>query len=1341
MIPPSSRYRSGIAFGAALGAIIFGLAHFGKKEHVTVAVWPPDSGTVAVAESPRAIPSTEVPGARSGRPWEDMASWDQWPPREQLIRLLSKPFGLTSHGRVEQLELAKDELLVPIGPPRLKRFPPQADAEALLQKAEEWQTVSGVMPQLVFYPSGMEHTDRNRRVLNGRLLLHTTSAPDAIVAATAAGCEKVEAMAGLAGYVVAEDRRMPGSSLLAAAALSKVAGIEFALPMVGVRLVKTAIPDDPTADPKFSLQWHLKNPRLIASLRVDANLFPTNAQPVWSEVQGRGVVIGIVDDGVEFSHPDLSARYLPQWSRDFLEPGINPGAPSGGPRYESDRHATAVAGLAAAVGGNGLGVAGVAPQASIASVRLVSDSPETYTTEEMEMEALNFANDAIDIKNNSWGQALEPWRLGVLSAGLQDALKTAVIDGRGGKGTILTFASGNDYFMPEYGYQEFAQGNKAGFANSIYTFAVGAVSAGGVRAKYSETGSHLLTCAPSNGGDDDFFNPWMVTCDRVGSKGYNGNDRTLPFDLPDTAYTNHFSGTSASAAVASGVIALMLEANPDLGWRDVKEILLRSGTKVEPALSDWVSRSGGKPTLPAIKHNHQYGGGLVNAATAVALAKTWFNLGEMSTLGRTFKGSVTVPDASSVGATITHDFSTSPPMRVEQVEVVVDMHHEFRGDVGIDLVSPSGVVSHLANSTSLDGGYDSEDGDRGYRGWTFTSARHWGENSTGIWKVVFKDQLTNDQGTVTGLTIRLHGVAAPPVLIVGPPQDVIVPINDHATLTAAVSGLPDFSYQWLKGTAKITGATSASWSIAKMSTSTAGQYWLQVTNLTGKQACSVNVGAVDATPRTLTVNAGATLVLQATAAGPGIHYQWHKNGTEMQDASPRITGTGTSKLTVKGVTTEDVDSYACAVTVGTASATTGAFLVQMRVKPQVAEDLDFLPTIVSDSLTLGVSIVPTAAGVDGLPTRYTISGLPSGLAYNSVTGVITGRPNVAGTFIIRITASNAAGYGTTVLRTLVIAKLEPTTTGSFNGLVTPHSEANGGFGGTVRVVVAGTGTFSGRLTLGSAIYALTGRMNATPDTDPQATITLKRPGKASPLKVSFSISRADGHLTGVVEETAQAFSTSLEAWQSPYSSINTAGKLATAYNAWFDPPADEAVPQGTSFTILRVNALGAVTWIGRMADHTLMTQTTGMGAGGKVPLHNMIYGNTGSAQGWIQLAARSLPQLNTLTGTMRWVKNPQAASSSTRSYRGGFAAPGLNVTGGQYAQPKAGTVLWGMSGASTTKLMFTGGGIESSASYSDLEGRAMRVQLSHAVQSLLAKPTVLNMRFYGTTGVFTGSAT
>src|SRR6185295_615482 len=92
-------------------------------------------------------------------------------------------------------------------------------------------------------------------------------------------------------------------------------------------------------------QWHLK----------DRNIEPgaANVEPAWAITRGAGVVIGIVDDGLEGAHPDLQANYLPALSVDFIDHDDDPSPVTAGTCFDTANcQGTAAAGIAAARGGD-----------------------------------------------------------------------------------------------------------------------------------------------------------------------------------------------------------------------------------------------------------------------------------------------------------------------------------------------------------------------------------------------------------------------------------------------------------------------------------------------------------------------------------------------------------------------------------------------------------------------------------------------------------------------------------------------------------------------------------------------------------------------------------------------------------------------------------------------------------------------------------------------------------------------------------------------------------------------------------------------------------------------------
>lgn len=477
-------------------------------------------------------------------------------------------------------------------------------------------------------------------------------------------------------------------------------------------------------DPLFGNQWHLSNTGQGGGLVG----YDANVRPVWNFAEGtglgRGVTIGIVDDGLLTGHNDLQANYRGDLSRNFSTGTNNPNPPS------SDlSHGTAVAGVAAGRGNNGTGISGVAPEASLAGLRLLAPG----LTDLRESQALTWQFnrfdgdqfDGIHVYNNSWGPADVGARAGAGPL-TREALAVGAAEGRGGLGSIHVWAGGNGGNVDNVNYD--------GYANSRYTIAVGAATNQGVRAGYSERGAALLLTAPSDGGTRG------ITTTTIGS-GFT------------SAYTSNFGGTSSSAPVVAGVVALMLEANPNLGWRDVQHILLDTAREIDSGHSSWVTNGAGR------RHSDFYGFGSVDAAAAVEAAKTWRNVGpELMASGSRNVG-VLVPDGSGnlnnpiFGAPVLSSIQITDVFQVEHVEVVFNTSGGFAGDLEVTLISPMGTESLLATLHP--------DGAR-YDNWTFMSVKHWDESSEGTWTLRVRDGWATDRTTWNNWSLRVYGAVAVP---------------------------------------------------------------------------------------------------------------------------------------------------------------------------------------------------------------------------------------------------------------------------------------------------------------------------------------------------------------------------------------------------------------------------------------------------------------------------------------------------------------------------------------------------------------------------------------------------
>jgi len=488
-------------------------------------------------------------------------------------------------------------------------------------------------------------------------------------------------------------------------ALGRLENVDFVYPLLP-RPRELRWPNDPL----FDNQWHLNNTgQTGGTAGADANVLP-----VWnwgSGTLGAGVVIGIVDDGLQHTHPDLADRYRADLSYDFNDRDADPSPGSW------DDHGTSVAGVAAATGNNGVGVSGAAPRAELAGLRLIAGWP----TDQDEADALTFKNQQIDVYSNSWGAPDAADNLEAPGRLTLAAMANGVAGGRGGLGSIYVFAGGNGL---KYGDNV----NYDGYANSRYTIAVAAIDEDGVQSSYSEPGAPILVAAYSSGDREG-----ITTTDLRGSAGYAAGD-----------YTNDFGGTSSAAPLVSGVIALMLQANPNLSWRDVQHVLVQSAEQNDPGDADWTTNGAGHLV------NHKYGFGAIDAQRAVNMATGWTNVGpELSTTSGLIQVGAAIPDDSATGVRST--FTVDENFNVEWVEVVLNATHTRRGDLEIVLTSPSGTESILAE--------EHDDRSSHYNGWVFTSARHWDESSQGDWTLLVRDVASRSTGTFDSWQLNVYGTS------------------------------------------------------------------------------------------------------------------------------------------------------------------------------------------------------------------------------------------------------------------------------------------------------------------------------------------------------------------------------------------------------------------------------------------------------------------------------------------------------------------------------------------------------------------------------------------------------
>ncbi|MCX6585764.1 MAG: S8 family serine peptidase [Acidobacteria bacterium] len=478
-------------------------------------------------------------------------------------------------------------------------------------------------------------------------------------------------------------------------------------------------------DPLFRNQWHL------ATQGVNLSMGNT-----WDTYTGRGINIAVVDDGLDVAHEDFAGNTYPldgNYHRNFR--GGPPKDPT--PQSADDSHGTSCAGLIAARGFNNLGVIGVAPLARLMGLRLIGED----AADDAAAEALLWQPEGIvtHISSNSWGPEDDGAAAGRMSEFQAQALEAGTTLGRNGRGIVYVISAGN-------GRGEDDNSSYDEFSSSRYAIQVCAVNKRGKQSSYSESGMALALCAL---GGEMAPPDQMWTTNNMGPEAQAHLKENAPTSTAPINYTDGFNGTSAAAPQVSGAAALLLERNPNLGYRDVKEILMRTARRDQLKDGDeFTANSAG------FFFSHSFGTGLLDVNSAVEWAGVWKNLGPTEKIEATAEGPVEITEGGENGAVFEFDMKGGGALRVEHVEIVVDAEHPVRGEVNFEIVSPSGMSS-MADRRPKDEGSNFEQ----YR---FTSTRHWGERSDGVWKVTVADTEENGvSGVAKQVTLRIIGTRLP----------------------------------------------------------------------------------------------------------------------------------------------------------------------------------------------------------------------------------------------------------------------------------------------------------------------------------------------------------------------------------------------------------------------------------------------------------------------------------------------------------------------------------------------------------------------------------------------------
>jgi subtilisin family serine protease len=377
--------------------------------------------------------------------------------------------------------------------------------------------------------------------------------------------------------------------------------VEWSHPNFIMELLK---PQNLPNDTYFNRQFQMHNTgQAINDGRTGTADADVDGPEAWRYSTGTGVIVAVIDEGVDPNNPDLPANRMVN-GYDFGDDDNNP-APAG-----NSAHGTACAGIIGATQNNNMGVTGIAPGCQIMPIKIWADNGSSATVANI-ANAIDFAwQNGAHVLSNSWGFGTSMHDLYPV---ITDAIDDANTLGRNGSGSVVVFAAGNTA-----DHQANSNGHVIFPANHEASFTVGSSDRNDEQANYSPTDTELDVVAPSHRAyvcqiNTENFEVW--TTDISGNAGYNpwheaGDcfpDVGTELPVGDFDYTGLMGGTSAACPLVAGIAALVINVNPNLTYQQVEDLISNSAEKIDL----------GNAGYNATGFSNMYGNGRVNAHRAV----------------------------------------------------------------------------------------------------------------------------------------------------------------------------------------------------------------------------------------------------------------------------------------------------------------------------------------------------------------------------------------------------------------------------------------------------------------------------------------------------------------------------------------------------------------------------------------------------------------------------------------------------------------------------------------------------------------------------------------------------
>lgn len=618
----------------------------------------------------------------------------------------------------------------------------------------------------------------------------------------------------------------------------------------------------------------------------------------------------------------------------------------------------------------------------------------------------------------------------------------------------------------------------------------------------------------------------------------------------------------------------------------------------------------------------------------------------------------------------------------------------------------------------------------------------------GLYDVLVSNATTTLTSTGAQLSIRA------PTDITGTLPSLVVNVGSPIELNATVSGAPEPTFVWKRGTTIVKGQTSKRLYIQSATLADAGIYKGTATNTPGGTDSTTNstVFVVEKRARLQVEKQGVIVKLTAPVGGPAneLTYQWRKDGVDILTSNSHFNGTSQDPvLTIAGADiNSDSGDYTCRITFpnGLGTSITGAIHLAVSNRPAL---LAMTGLRAPPSGFVAVSYeyqVPYTRTDTNTPATFSITGLPPGLKFDAPTGIIYGLPTRAGTYTFRATATNPAGTSDPITGVINIRSLEPATTGAFVAGVAASEGLNANKGGRFDLIISDTSSYSATLQLGKDIFRGAGSIQLTNVVNNVAIyggqIILPRKGLSS-LQVQFSVISTSGDIQGVVTDGTSIASINgyRQFWNiTKRPCAYAAGNINLGLNLATADIGKANVPQGAGYLRCTLNSSGIANYVGKLADGTAVTASSIISTAGQTLVFQMLYKNSGSILGSpyiTKLIATAQGVSNcTMIGSVRWIKAPQTVAPE-RTYGAGIPETTLSVLGNIYAKPGTNQIVMSLPNVdNNARLDFAEGGLGSSPRNPDL---SFRLTTANKPVYPTVNPAKVTLAVDPATGLYSGT--